>query len=502
MTEGTISQLGNDGTPIDVDICIIGAGSGGLSVAAGAVQMGATVALFERGEMGGDCLNYGCVPSKSLLAAAARAVGAGGDGSVFGINQSDLAVDFGAVQRHVKSVIASIAPHDSVERFEALGVQVFREAAQFDSPNSLIGSGGTVVRAKRFVIATGSSPMVPPIDGLQSVPYLTNETIFDVTDLPRHLIIIGGGPIGIEMAQAFCRLGSQVTVLEMGAALPKDDPDLAAVVKRRLVAEGIELIEGAKVESVANVDSGDVDDNNVDTANAMSAIEVSWSDGNQTNQTRGSHLLVAAGRRPNVNELGLEAAGVSYSPRGIDVNSRLRTNNRRIYAIGDVIGQYQFTHAAGYHAGIVIRNMLFRLPAKADYSALPWVTYTDPELAHVGVSSADALDGGRDVRILTASFDDNDRARAERQTDGMIKVVTSRRGRILGATIVGYHAGELILPWALAISNKMKIGTMASVIAPYPTFSEISKRAAGSYYTPSLFSQRTRRIVRLLLRFG
>ena len=469
---------------LSVDICVIGAGSGGLSVAAGAVQMGASVALFERGAMGGDCLNYGCVPSKALLAAG-RAAAQYGRTSGFGVHGAGARVDFAQVHQHVHGVIASIAPHDSVARFEGLGVHVFGEAARFVAPNEVEGAAGTRVRARRFVVATGSSPAVPPIPGLDTVPYLTNETLFDLTECPPHLIVIGGGPIGLEMAQAHRRLGASVTVVEALQILNNDDRELAAVVRDRLRAEGVVLHEGAKVMRVEAAAGGGVS-------------VIAEKDGAEIPVT-GSHLLVAVGRRANVDGLDLATAGVDHSPRGIGVDDRLRSSNRRVYAIGDVSGGYQFTHIAGYQAGIVIRNALFRLPARVDYSAVPWVTYTDPELANVGLSEQVARERyGDGVQVLTAPFADNDRARAERRTEGMVKAVVDGRGRILGAGIVGDHAGELLQPWCLAISQGLKIGAMAGLIAPYPTLGEANKRAAGSYYTPKIFSDRMRRIVRLI----
>lgn len=475
---------------LSVDICVLGGGSGGLSVAAGAVQMGASVALFERGRMGGDCLNYGCVPSKALLAAA-RAASVYGRTSRFGVHGAAARVDFEQVHDHVHDVIAGIAPHDSAERFEGLGVRVFGEAARFTGRGEVEGDAGTRVRARRFVIATGSSPAVPPIPGLDTVDHLTNETLFELTECPSHLIVIGGGPIGLEMAQAHRRLGAQVTVIEALQVLNNDERELAAVVRRRLVDEGVTLREGAKVVRVAPGEAANV--------SGGVAVTVETDGGEST--IEGSHLLVAVGRRANVDGLDLEAAGVDFSPRGIAVDARLRTSNRRIFAIGDVAGGYQFTHIAGYHAGIVIRNALFRLPAKVDYRAVPWVTYTDPELAHVGLSETMAREQyGDGVQALTAPFAENDRARAERRTEGMVKAVVDGRGRILGASIVGDHAGELLQPWCLAISQGLKIGAMANLIVPYPTLGEANKRAAGSYYTPKIFSDRMRKIVRLIAR--
>ena len=468
------------------DIAVIGGGSGGLSVAAGAAQMGAKVVLIEKGKMGGDCLNTGCVPSKSLIAAAHAAHQVRTSGR-FGVNGHEPAVDFLKVRDHVRSVIAAIEPHDSVERFEGLGVEVIQAAAHFTGPREL-EAGGRRIRAKRFVVATGSSPFVPPIPGLDQVAYLTNETVFDLAERPEHLIVVGGGPIGVEMAQAHRRLGARVSLIEARNILPKDDPDAVEVVRQRLASDGIAVWELASITGVERSGNG-------------IAVAVTLADGTPVTAT-GSHLLVTTGRRANVAGLGLEAAGVAYSPRGIEVDARLRSSNKRIFAIGDVAGGLQFTHMAGYHAGIVIRNALFRLPAKARPAVVPWVTYSDPELAQAGLQEHEAGERHGPVKALTWSFAENDRAQAEGETEGFIKVVLGKGGKILGATIVGARAGELILPWVLAIEQGLKIGAMASLIAPYPTLSEVSKRVAGAYYTPSLFSQRTRRIVGWLQRLG
>jgi len=472
-------------TILEADLCIIGAGSAGLSVAAGASQMGARTVLIEAGRMGGDCLNYGCVPSKSLLAAAhlAHAIRQGG---TFGVNGHEPVIDFDRVHDHLHEVIAGIEPHDSQERFEGLGVTVLRAQASFCARDE-VQAGDVRVRAGRFVIATGSRPSVPPIPGLAELRYFTNETIFDNRTAPGHLLIIGGGPIGCELAQAHRRLGAEVTVVDIGPVLPKDDPELARIVRERLVAEGVAIHDRVKVEAVAGAGNG---------------VALTIEEGGQTRTIEGSHLLVAAGRTPQVDGLGLEIAGVACGKGGIEVDRRLRTSNKRIYAIGDVTGGPQFTHVGNYHAGIVIRNALFRLPAKVDYRALPWVTYTDPELAHVGRTEASARENGSSIDVLRWAFEDNDRARTERRTEGFVKVVTGRRGRILGASIVGAHAGELILPWVLAIRQKLKIGAMAELVAPYPTLGEVSKRVAGSYYTPKLFGPTTRWLVRQLARLG
>jgi pyruvate/2-oxoglutarate dehydrogenase complex dihydrolipoamide dehydrogenase (E3) component len=466
---------------LHADLCVIGAGSGGLSVAAGAVQMGASVVLIEKHRMGGDCLNTGCVPSKALLAAAHAAETVRTSGR-FGVNGHEPAVDFARVHAHVHGVIAAIAPHDSVERFEGLGVTVIRAAARFTGTEE-VEAGGQRIRARRFVVATGSSAAVPPVPGLDETPFLTNETVFDLTDRPEHLLVLGGGPIGIEMAQAFRRLGAQVTVLERASILPKDEPEAVAILRAALRREGIVLHEGAQIAAARRAANG---------------VEVELGDGTRIS---GSHLLVAAGRRPNTKGMGLEAAGIEVTPRGITVDAGLRSTNRRVFAIGDVAGGPQFTHIAGYHAGIVIRNALFGLPAKTDYAALPWVTYADPELAHVGLTEADARAAGHDVSILSQDLAGNDRAQAEAATEGLIKVVLGKGGRILGATIVAPRAGEMIGLWGLAIQKRLKIGAIASSIAAYPTMSEISKRAAGGFYTPTLFGARTRRLVGLIQRF-
>jgi pyruvate/2-oxoglutarate dehydrogenase complex dihydrolipoamide dehydrogenase (E3) component len=466
---------------LHVDLAIIGGGSGGLSVAAGAAQLGAKVVLIEKHKMGGDCLNYGCVPSKALIAAADAAHTVRESGK-FGVNGHEPAVDFFKVNAHVHGVIAAIAPHDSVERFEGLGVKVVKDTGQFVSPRCIVANGQEI-EARRFVIATGSSAAIPPIPGLADVPYLTNETVFDLKEAPQRLIVIGGGPIGLELAQAHRRLGCQVVVLEALSILPKDDPEAVDVVRARLNGEGIEIIEGAKVEGVAREGNG---------------IRVTLAQNGHGRHIRGTHLLLAAGRRPNVNGLGLVAAGIEHSPKGIKVDQRLRTTNKRVFAIGDVAGGYQFTHVAGYHAGIVIRNALFNLPAKTDERAVPWVTYTDPELSHVGLTEASAKKQDPKAKAVTWSLAENDRAQAERATDGFIKAVVGKGGVVLGATIVGRHAGELILPWVLAVQKQLEVGDMTSIIAPYPTLSEISKRVAGAWYTPTLFSARTRRVVRLM----
>ena len=445
------------------DLCVLGAGSAGLVVAAGASQMGASVVLLEPGEMGGDCLNYGCVPSKALLSAAA----------------ASPKPSYADAMANVERAIAAIEPNDSQERFEGLGVRVIRQAGHFTDARTVETADGTRIKARRFVIATGASAFVPPVEGLRDVPYLTNETLWQLRERPSHLLIMGGGPIGCEMALAHARLGSAVTVIEMASILPKDDPELVDLLRQRLVAEGVSLREGVAVESAAAGDG---------------SITLTLSEGEPVT---GSHLLVAAGRRANTESLNLEAAGIQTERGAVKVDAQTLTTNRRVYAIGDVAGGPQFTHAAGYQAGVVLKRALFGLFwAKADHGLMPWVTYTDPELAHIGLNEAMAREKhGDDIRILRWPFAENDRAIATGKTEGLVKVITTPKGKILGCSILGANAGELILPWCLAIQNGLKIGAMAQVVAPYPTMSEASKRAAGSFYTSSLFSERTRKVV-------
>lgn len=472
---------------LKADICIIGGGSGGLSVAAGAAQLGASVVLFERAEMGGDCLNTGCVPSKAMLEAAKIAKIANNGMPSMGISAGQAQIDFGAVKAHVRDVIAGIAPHDSEERFRGLGVNVIKSEASFTSKDSVtaIQDGEPIsVRAKYFVVATGSHPVAPPINGLEGVSYYTNETIFDLNEKPQHLIIIGGGPIGIEMAQAHRRLGCDVTVLEASAIMGRDDPDLVGRLMTKMTDEGIRLIEQARITSI--------------TQNGA-RIMIDISDGESI---EGTHLLVAAGRRPNIDTLNLEAASISYDARGIQTDNRLRSSNKRVYAIGDVAGRHQFTHVAGYHAGIVIRNILFKLPAKLRDDAIPWVTYTDPELAQTGLTWTEAVSryGAEAVRRTDWELRDNDRARAARRTEGLIRVISDKKGKILGASILAPNAGELIHSWTLALQAGLKMSAMAGTIAPYPSWSEASKRAAGAFFTERLFSARTKKLVQFLLK--
>lgn len=467
---------------IKTDLLVIGAGSGGLSVAAGASQMGAKVVLLEGHKMGGDCLNYGCVPSKALIASAKVAYGQS-HASGFGVADVVPEVDYAAAMAHVRKVIARIEPMDSQDRFEGFGVQVIREFGRFISPTE-VQAGDRVITARRIVVATGSSPLVPPIPGLDNVPFVTNETLFDLREKPDHLLILGGGPIGIEMAQAHIRLGCKVTVIEGAKALGRDDPELALIVLEALRGEGVEIAEGAMAARISG---------------QAGAIEVEAEDGRIFN---GSHLLVALGRRTNTERLDLKAAGIEATRAGIKVDASLRSSNRRVYAIGDVAGGMQFTHVAGYHAGVVIRSILFGLPSKVATSHIPRATYCDPELAQVGLTEAEArATHGGGVEIVRFDFAHNDRAIAERKTVGFIKLMVVK-SRPVGVSIVGHQAGELINLWSLVLANRLKMSQIAAMIAPYPTIGEVNKRVAGAYFSPRLFDNPTvKRVVGLVQRW-
>jgi pyruvate/2-oxoglutarate dehydrogenase complex dihydrolipoamide dehydrogenase (E3) component len=471
------------------DICVIGAGSGGLSVAAAAAAFGVPVVLIEKGKMGGDCLNYGCVPSKALIAAA-KHVKCIIDAPRFGITAGPPAIDFAAVHARVHRVIASIAPTDSVARFSGLGVRVLKGHARFVDADTVAVDDDVTVKARRFVVATGSSPIIPPIPGLAETPHLTNETVFDLAECPRQLLVIGGGAIGLELAQAFHRLGAAVTVVEAATPLGRSDPEAVETVLATLRREGVVIRTGQAVKAVKPpaAPGGNI------------ALVIDSGQGEET--ITGSHLLVAVGRKPNVHDLGLERAGITFSSQGVSVDRGLRTTNRRVYAIGDAAGGPQFTHVANYHAGLVIRNALFRLPVRVDERALPFVTFTDPELAQVGLTESEATSRGMPINVLRWPYFENDRARAEGETEGHIKLVTTRRGRLLGATIVGSHAGELIATLTVAVGRKLNVSAFAGMTVAYPTLAEIGKRAAISFYGRSLTNTAVRRIVAWLRYLG
>jgi pyruvate/2-oxoglutarate dehydrogenase complex dihydrolipoamide dehydrogenase (E3) component len=467
------------------DICIIGAGAGGLSVAIAAAALKVPVVLVESGRMGGDCLNTGCVPSKALLAAGKRAETIR-RAMPFGLSPASPPVDFARVRQHVDGVMAALAPNDSVARLVGLGVRVIAGTGRFIDPDTVMVGDHIKIRARRVVIATGSAPALPAIAGLDQVPYLTNETIFGLTERPAHLIVIGAGPGGLELAQAHRRLGAKVTVLEAAVPLAQQDPEGAAIVLNQLRREGIAIQDGVTIESVA--------------VGANLRVRLAGPRGVQI--IEGSHVLIATGRRPRVEALDLQAAGIASGPRGIKVDKRLLTTNRRVYAIGDVTGGPQFTHVSNYHAGLVIRNALFRLPIDRHAGVIPAVMYTDPELAQVGLTADQARARHRSIHVLRWSYDDNDRAQAERDTCGHIKVVTGRYGRILGATVVGAQAGELITTWTLAVAQNLNIRVLAGLVVPYPTFSEVGKRAAMTYFIPNLTNPWVQRIIGVLRRLG
>ncbi len=464
------------------DICVIGAGAAGLSVAAAAAAFGVPVVLIERGTLGGECLNSGCVPSKALIAAARHAAGLG-EAAGFGVAGGTATVDFARVRQHVRDTIAAIAPNDSKARFTGLGVRVIEGAARFTDTATVAVDDRFTIKARRVVIATGSAPALPPVPGLAETPHLTNETIFDLDACPRHLIVLGAGPVGLELAQALRRLGAAVTVLEAATPLGHDDPECAAVVLDQLGRDGVAIRSGVTIDRVTRSGDG-----------------VAVTIGGET--ITGSHLLVATGRTPTIDGLGLDAAGITVERGAIVVDKRLRTTNKKVYAIGDVASGPQFTHVASYQAGLVVRNALFRLPVRVNYDAVPRVTFTDPELAHVGLTETDAKARKYRFRVLRWPYHENDRALAERATVGHIKVIVTRRGRILGATIVGRSAGELIGTWVLAIEQRLNIRAIAGTVVPYPTLAEVGKRAAITHFAASLTRPAVRRIIAWLRRFG
>ncbi|GIU66699.1 dihydrolipoyl dehydrogenase family protein [Candidatus Phycosocius spiralis] len=468
----------------NVDVCVIGAGAAGLSVAAGAAQLGLSVVLFEAGEMGGDCLNTGCVPSKSLIAASKIAHNMR-HAAEFGLKNVKPVVDWNKVRNHVDGVIATIAPIDSQERFESLGCSVVREHANFISPH-VLESPSARVKARRFVIATGARAAIPPITGLHETPFLTNETVFTQDSLPHSLIVLGGGAVGVELGQAFARLGTLVTIVEAANIMGPQDPEAVQAVRTSLQADGIKLLEGAKAVIV----TGDTDQ-----------VSVTLEDGRVLEAQR---LLVAVGRTARVENLGLEKAKVVYSKKGVETDQHLRSiSNPRVWAVGDVAGKEQLTHAAGFQASVFIRNALFKAPAKAQVSHMPAVAYCEPELARIGLTEIEAYQQfKRDVMVTKAEFSDNDRAQTERTTTGFCKLVIGKGGKILGATIVGEGAGEAIQLVGMVMANNQKVGALTNLISPYPTRSEIVKRAAGAYFTPRLFSEKTRKLIRFLKNFG
>ncbi len=471
----------------DYDLGIIGGGAAGLTAAAGAAQFGAKTILIEKSAMlGGDCLHYGCVPSKTLI----RTAGVCSllkRSKEFGLPGVQLPpVDLGAVMDRVKSVIENIQQHDSVERFCGLGAKVVFGNPYFLDDHTIILDGKNIT-AKSWIIATGSSPALPPVEGLATVPYWTNETILNQRKLPARLIVLGGGPIGLELSQTFARLGSRVTIVEfMDQILGPEDADLAAILETRLQDEGIKIYKSTKALRVQYIDS---------TIQLTAAAD---SGKGPTSVVEADALLVAAGRKPNIDGLGLEAAGVKYTARGIPTNARMKTNISHIYAAGDVNGQLPFTHVAGYEGGIALTNAVLRLPKRADYNKIGWCTYTDPEVASIGLNEKRAKKDGIKYRLWEESFADNDRAEAEGETKGKIKLLVSPGGKLLGCQIIGAHAGELIHEWVIALEGGVRLSTIAAAVHIYPTISEISKRVAGKIFAEKIFSDHSKNILKFI----
>lgn len=458
------------------DVIVIGGGAAGLTAAGGCALFGLDVALIEARKMGGECLNDGCVPSKALIAAAKRAAEAR-EKTRFGITLSDPQVDWNGVRQHVHDAIAAIAPHDSEERFEEMGCEVFRDWAHVIGPQS-VEVGWRTLRAPRIVIATGSKPALPPIEGLDGIPYLTNENLFELDKLPDHLVICGGGIIGMEMGQAFRRLGSMVTIVEPGQSMSRDDPESVAVVRNALESEGVRFQPG-KADRVEGLGEA------IRVQVGEKAIE-------------GSHLLIATGRRANCTGFGLEEIGVKMGDNGIEVDARRRTSVKGIYAIGDCRDGPRLTHVSGYEGSNVALEITLGVPTQVDWSALPWCTYTDPEVAQIGMSEQEARKkyGGK-VNVVTETFHDNERALAEGADKGHLKLVLKGK-KVLGASIVGKHAGELLLPLAQSITGKSSTFALGSAIVAYPTRSEITKAAAFSAWESTVFGSVPKKWAQLL----
>jgi pyruvate/2-oxoglutarate dehydrogenase complex dihydrolipoamide dehydrogenase (E3) component len=465
------------------ELCVIGGGPGGLTVAGATAVFDVKSVLIEKDRLGGASLNRGSVPAQALIAAAAR-IHAARTNARFGIKAGRINVDFGAVDAYVRATIGALSPNASHERLGGLGVNLIKATARFVDPRTVV-AGDFVIKARRFVIATGSLPVIPAIPGLPVTPHLTEETIFQLREIPRHLIVIGAGTVGLEMAQVFRRLGAEVTVLEAATPLAGSDPEAADVVVHALAREGVKLRTGVAIAKVGRV-------------LAKLQVVLTGEAGEET--IEGSHLLIAAGRRPNLDDLALEAGGIRSTEHGLVLDRSLRTTNKRVYAAGDVAGGLKATQVAEYHAGLVIRHTLFGAAIKVNHETVPWVTYTDPELAQVGMLEDEARAHAGAIRVLRWPYLENDRAQIERTTAGHIKIVTDRGGEILGATIVGARAAESITPWTLAVSQKLNIRALASLVVPYPSYAEVGKRAAITYFTHGLTRQHKRRIMGWLRR--
>ena len=461
----------------EYDMGVIGGGAAGLTVTSGSAQLGAKTLLVEKEHaLGGDCLHFGCVPSKTLIKTA-HVYHLMNHAEAFGLPRVDVPpVDFKSVANRIASVIDTIQEHDSEERFCGLGAKVVFGNAHFTDPHT-IRVDGADYSAKTWVLATGSSAVIPPIDGLDKTLHITNREIFSLDHLPKSLIILGGGPIGTEMSQAFTRLGSKVTVVDMAdQILPKEDKDMADTVRTVLEAEGVTFHLGTKI---------------VGTKDLGSEREVFLEDaeGKKFSIT-GETLLVALGRTANTGGLGLEDIRLEFDRRAIKVDNRLRTNLKHIYAAGDCIGGYQFTHAAGYEGGIVVSNAIFRLPRKTNYTYIPWCTYTDPELASIGMNEKRAKEAGIEYAVWTEQFKDNDRSLAEGERVGKIKMLLDTKEKPIGVQIMGPHAGELISEWVAIFNGNVKLSTLVSAVHPYPTIGEINKKVAGTFFSPKIFSKK------------
>jgi pyruvate/2-oxoglutarate dehydrogenase complex dihydrolipoamide dehydrogenase (E3) component len=467
-------------TNYDYDIGVIGGGAGGLTVASGAAQLGAKTLLVEKEkELGGDCLHYGCVPSKTLLKSA-HVYHVMKNSQKFGLPSVELPpVDFKEVSKRIRSVIGNIQHHDSKERFCKLGAQVEFGQPTFTDDRSIRLNGKTY-SAKTWVIATGSSSAAPPIKGLAQTPHITNKEIFYLDHLPKSMIILGGGPIGSEMSQAFCRLGTKVTVVDMAPQiLVKEDQDLADTVQEVLSSEGVEFYLNSSIEEV--LEHG-----------REKEVKIKTKQGS-TISLKAETIVAALGREANTEGLGLEDIGVKFGRQGINVDNRLRTNLKHIYAVGDVNGGFQFTHAAGYEGGIVVSNAIFRLPRKVDYTFLPWCTYTDPPLGSIGMNEKRAGEAGIGYKIWTEEFKDNDRSLAEGETVGKIKMILDEKEKPIGVQILGSHAGDLLSEWVAVLNGKVKLSILAAAIHPYPTVAEINKKVAGAYFSPKIFSEKVQK---------
>ncbi|NDV21875.1 NAD(P)/FAD-dependent oxidoreductase [Desulfovibrio sp. JC022] len=471
----------------DYDLGVIGGGAAGLTVAAGAAQLGVKVLLVDKEDkLGGDCLHFGCVPSKTLIRTARvrHLMERSGD---FGLPEVELPpVDYAQVAKRISEVIAKIQVHDSVERFNSLGVEVrFGEARFIDSHSVSLNEGS--VSARSWVVATGSSPSAPPVKGLNEVLYLTNVDVFSLPELPESLVILGGGPIAVEMAQSFQRLGTKVTVVQRSnQILSREDEDMARYVMDGMANDGVRFILGSQIHEVRKSDGG---------------VEVLLESVGERMSVRGAQLLVAMGRRSNTAGLGLEDIGVELERGSVVVDARMRTSVPNIYAAGDVIGKHRFTHAAGYEGGIVISNAVFRISRKADYTWLPWCTYTDPELASVGMNEKAAQQAGIKYKTVVEEFSSSDRALAEGEGRGRIKLLLNEREKPIGCQIVAVHAGELLSEWVAAVNGKVGLATLAGAIHPYPTLSEMNKKVAGKLLGEKLFSDRVRKILKLLFSY-